>query len=1376
MPGMPAARQGDATLIGGPIVQGSLGVMIGAPTGVACSACPGGVAVGNPVNPVLGAKVLPGETDIALPAHLPFVLTRSYSSYRTDTPAPVGTFGPGWRSAMDIRLQIHSSELILNDNGGRSIHFDVLAPGAIAWSPSEKLWLARGGVDTQPDNHRLSRLWQALPPDVRLNSHTYFVANDATGPWWILEPFQLPVAPDDVLPRPLPPFRVLSGLVDRSGNQLHYHRDAEGEFAGQVTAVTDSSGRRFRLELATLPAGTRLAAVWLVRDAAFPDLPSTPLVRYDYSPRGELAAVYDRAGVKTRHFEWHPQTAGLMTAHQHTGRPASRYVYDDTLRVISQSNPGGLNYQFVYSDNQTVVTDSLGRVTVYHFEGKRGLKRVVRLEQPDGSDIHSEFDGSGRLVSQTDAAGRKTEYQLDVVSGNLLAIWYPDGTVSRFDYNAHNQLLSTTAPDGGRTAREYDSCGRLTAQTDAMGHTRRWHYADEKSAHPSATEDAAGGRQQLEWNAYGLLASYTDCSGYKTQYRYNRDGQVTEMRAEEGLPTRYEYDVRGRLTASEDSTGTRTTRQYNEAGDLLTITHPDSTITTQRYDGRGNQLSQTAGGLTRQAEYDSAGRITGLINENAARTQFSYDVMDRLTAETGFDGREHLYHYSLAGQLIRSEDAALVTRWHYDDNGKLIRRERPPLPDGTPDEMLFDHDDAGRLSEIAHRSENHLVCVRYEYNGNGRVTAEHQLIHNAQGDRLWEYSVARKYDPRGFESTVTYDGLPDIQWQTYGPGHLLGVKLGDEPLLELTRDRLHRETRRQFGDWQSTSAYTPRGQLAQQQTRDSHPALNRDYHYSAAGLLTGIHTGHGEQHYTYSPSGRLESARLGDTILTTLTDPAGNRNVTLAHDFIPGPEDRHTWKDNRTGQDERYTYRYDKHGNLSEKCRYLSGWTGEEYAPDETHHYHYDQSHRLTRYTREDDGKPTAQGRYVYDPLGRRVGKLTAIVNPTTKQTDTQHSWYGWDGDRLVLTESQGTQRHTIYQPGSFVPLLRVGQTKKEDNHSSLAEKLERDAEVTFPPVLHQRLNVIEQELRKNQLSDDTVQFLSATGLKAENLALWLEPEADSDRKIHLYHCDHLGTPLALVNREGHIDWHITLDPWGNVLSEHNPQKLHQPLRMQGQQYDEESGLHYNRHRYYEPQQGRYITQDPIGLAGGMNGYKYVLNPLKNIDPLGLSGDMTIYSSGDGGASMMSGHSWISYTPDNGTTTTYGTWGNNPTGHGNGLFENLELSRSADATRTIHIDDIKEKELYDLIKKYKDKGNDAWKLSSPCSSFARDAWNTAANENLNSNYGFISNPTTLKNAIIDANGGIPHGIMVYPNGGNSASSGASGRSSGSSMNSSGSFL
>jgi hypothetical protein len=93
MSGKPAARMGDMTKIGGPIVQGSAGVFIGAPTGVACSVCPG-VTSGNPVN-LLGAKVLPGETDIVLPGPLPFVLSRSYSSYQTKTPAPVGVFPAG---------------------------------------------------------------------------------------------------------------------------------------------------------------------------------------------------------------------------------------------------------------------------------------------------------------------------------------------------------------------------------------------------------------------------------------------------------------------------------------------------------------------------------------------------------------------------------------------------------------------------------------------------------------------------------------------------------------------------------------------------------------------------------------------------------------------------------------------------------------------------------------------------------------------------------------------------------------------------------------------------------------------------------------------------------------------------------------------------------------------------------------------------------------------------------------------------------------------------------------------------------------------------------------------------------------------------------
>ena len=66
-------------------------------------------------------------------------------------------------------------------------------------------------------------------------------------------------------------------------------------------------------------------------------------------------------------------------------------------------------------------------------------------------------------------------------------------------------------------------------------------------------------------------------------------------------------------------------------------------------------------------------------------------------------------------------------------------------------------------------------------------------------------------------------------------------------------------------------------------------------------------------------------------------------------------------------------------------------------------------------------------------------------------------------------------------------------------------------------------------------------------------------------------------------------------------------QQVKNNLRFQGQYYDEESGLHYNRHRYYDPECGRFINQDPIGLLGGDNNYLYVPNPVTWVDPLGLS-------------------------------------------------------------------------------------------------------------------------------------------------------------------------
>ena len=1273
MGGKPAARQGDMTRKGLDIVQGSAGVLIGAPTGVACSVCPGGITYANPVNPLLGAKVLPGETDLALPGPLPFILSRAYSSYRTRTPAPVGVFGPGWKAPFDIRLQIRDEGLILNDSGGRSIHFEPLFPGEISYSRSESLWLARGGVAAQHSSQPLSALWQVLPEDVRLSPHVYLATNSLQGPWWILSwPERVPGA-DEVLPPPPPAYRVLTGVVDGFGRTLTFHRAAKGDVAGAVTGVTDGAGRRFHLALTTqaqraeafrkqratslsspasprsvsssqvfpdtLPAGTeygvdngiRLEAVWLTHDPAYPDeLPTAPLARYTYTAGGELRAVYDRSGTQVRGFTYDAEHAGRMVAHHYAGRPESRYRYDDTGRVTEQVNPEGLDYRFEYGQDRVTITDSLNRREVLYTEGEGGLKRVVKKEHADGSITRSEYDEAGRLKAQTDAAGRRTEYRLHMASGKLTSVILPDGRTVRYGYNSQRQVTSVTYPDGLRSSREYDEKGRLTAETSRSGETTRYSYDDPASELPTGIQDATGSTKQMAWSRYGQLLAFTDCSGYTTRYEYDRYGQQIAVHREEGISTYSSYNPRGQLVSQKDAQGREIRYEYSAAGDLTATVSPDGKRSTIEYDKRGRPVSVTEGGLTRSMGYDAAGRITVLTNENGSQSTFRYDPVDRLTEQRGFDGRTQRYQYDLTGKLTQSEDEGLITLWHYDASDRITHR----TVNGDPAEQ-WQYDEHGWLTTLSHTSEGHRVSVHYGYDDKGRLTGERQTVENPEtGELLWQHETKHAYNEQGLANRVTPDSLPPVEWLTYGSGYLAGMKLGGTPLVEYTRDRLHRETVRSFGSragsnaaYELTSTYTPAGQLQSQHLNSL--VYDRDYGWNDNGDLVRISGPRQTREYGYSATGRLESVRTLapdlDIRIPYATDPAGNR--------LPDPElhpdsTLTAWPDNRIAEDAHYVYHYDEYGRLTEKTDLIPA--GVIRTDDErTHHYHYDSQHRLVFYTRIQHGEPLVESRYLYDPLGRRMAKrvwrrerdLTGWMSLSRKPEET---WYGWDGDRLTTVQTDTTRIQTVYQPGSFAPLIRIETDNGEREKAqcrSLAEKIQQEGSedghgVVFPAELVGLLDRLEGEIRANCVSSESRQWLAQCGLTVERLAAQIEPVYLPERKIHLYHCDHRGLPLALISEDGNTAWSAEYDEWGNQLNEENPHHLHQPYRLPGQQYDKESGLYYNRHRYYDPLQGRYITPDPIGLRGGWNMYQYPLNPIQVIDPMGLDAIENMTSGG----------------------------------------------------------------------------------------------------------------------------------------------------------------
>ena len=253
---------------------------------------------------------------------------------------------------------------------------------------------------------------------------------------------------------------------------------------------------------------------------------------------------------------------------------------------------------------------------------------------------------------------------------------------------------------------------------------------------------------------------------------------------------------------------------------------------------------------------------------------------------------------------------------------------------------------------------------------------------------------------------------------------------------------------------------------------------------------------------------------------------------------------------------------------------------------------------------------------YRYDALGRRIDK-TGEFGATR---------FGWDGDLLTLEIRGSKQSEYLYEPDSFVPLA----------------KLESAAHVQRPE--HKAINPKKVASLFKATPSDSEQNEAPAHASQAQAAIETEVEATTakakDFAVFYYQCDQIGAPQELTDEQGNIVWAAEYKVWGRTStlevsatgtdnldpydlnrfwpggprdlkarSSSTTQALNhveQNLRFQGQYHDSESGLHYNRFRYYDPQTGRFVHQDPIGLEGGENPFWYAPNPFNWFDQLGL--------------------------------------------------------------------------------------------------------------------------------------------------------------------------
>ena len=291
-------------------------------------------------------------------------------------------------------------------------------------------------------------------------------------------------------------------------------------------------------------------------------------------------------------------------------------------------------------------------------------------------------------------------------------------------------------------------------------------------------------------------------------------------------------------------------------------------------------------------------------------------------------------------------------------------------------------------------------------------------------------------------------------------------------------------------------------------------------------------------------------------------------------------------------------------------------------------HLAYDKGNQLVQVTVQEQGKHITQS-YRYDAFGRRLAKYNDPGSSQTSKGTAEESgtdYFGWDGDRLVHTERLGSGNakndtdtpqpeviHTVYEPGSFTPLVQLRRAAKAE--PDLADEL----------IAHMQPGIAQDALRGMFADIGATNALINAGLGNLGMAVdaqdfireqlkGFEETVNSQREenaksveVRHYLCDHLGTPNALVSNRGQIEWAAMVDVWGNVKEEHNPKELYQPIRLPGQHIDLRTTLHYNRHRYYEGMLGSYTSDDPIGLRGGFSKKTNAKsNPIQLIDVLGL--------------------------------------------------------------------------------------------------------------------------------------------------------------------------
>jgi RHS repeat-associated protein len=907
-------------------------------------------------------------------------------------------------------------------------------------------------------------------------------------------------------------------------------------------------------------------------------------ITFTYDGDSRLTVIEDSAG---RRLRVHSDAAGRIIALSapHPDRPTEiatvvSYRYDAGGHLVEAEDALGGVVRYVYSDG-LLVRETLrnGLSFYFDYDSSGPSARCIRTWGDGGVFDHKlAYDLDSTETAVENSLGQVTRYQWNA-SGVVTGIVDALGATSAIDYNEHNQVVAEVDAEGARFSYDYDDRGNLTSVARPDGTSIAIAYEQDR---PVQAIDTLGHLWLWNYDAAGRIVRSVDPLGGTTVRRYDRntvvelrhEGAATVVRTYDqaanlvtletpgGGSTRWSYDALGRPTERIDPNGALQRRWFDLMARVVRIEETDGTTRTYEHDQDGRIVRARDPDRDVRFSYSPTGRLTRK-EEAGTHVVFEYDTEDQLTAVTNEHGLTYRFGLDANGRVISEAGFdGRPLRFRRDALGRVTRIDRPA---GRFTEYTYDALD--RVTEVRYadgeihryrwradgqmmRAENSSVAVVFERDALGRIVKEHQ-------GKNW---VASEYDADGNRIRVSSSlGLSQIiERDAIGDPRSLRVTSGSQVPWGVSFDYIEpgREHERVLpGGLHVRRRFDAAGRLTSQEVSKGREQLYSQLLTWASGphVVAIHHNGRGATRYSHAGRGFLAGAEYPDgTVEVRLPDAAGNVFRT------------------QTRRDRKYgaagelliaagaRYHYDEEGNL---VRRLDA-DGSEWL------YHWNGAGRLTT-VRRPDGQVVC---FSYDALGRRL----------TKTIGGRTTVWVWDGHR---------------------PLHEVTRSSRVTRSASPAAATDGGADIRPRSATAFLLAAPSTGPPQEEPPGRTLTWI----FEPHSLAP-LAKIVDGKQWFSIV-TNHLGTPTAMFDEAGHQVWDAELDLLGGVRNATHSATMC-PFRFPGQYEDEETGLYYNRFRYYDPVGGVYISQDPTRLRGGLGLYAYVRDVLTALDPFGL---LTLY-------------------------------------------------------------------------------------------------------------------------------------------------------------------